>query len=89
MKINYAHKGVSALCMSPSILVSLLIMPSSHILISLPACLLGLALCGIAYYRIVERPMNSRFSTGQRYLILFAAQLLFWYSVVKVNARLL
>lgn len=85
MNINYSNRGVSTLCMSPSIFIALFLMISDSILIALPVFILCLVVCGIVYYRVVLQPIRLQLSTGGRYLLLLLAQIVLWFSVIAYN----
>lgn len=88
MKVNYAHTGVVALCMSPSIAASVMLLQGTHILLAFAAYLLLLAVYGSLYYAVVQHPRNTWLSPCRRYWVLVAAQIAFWYMLIWINIRL-
>lgn len=86
LSINYGSSNVALLCMSPSIVLSALLIPSRPVLVWVLWGFLSLLACGAFYAVMVTMRLPARIPTGLRFLACLLAQAAFWYLLIHFNA---
>lgn len=86
LSINYGSINAPFLCMSPSIVLSALLIPPRPVLVWVLWGLLSLLVCRAFYAVMVTMRLPVKIPTGLRFLACLLAQAGFWYLLIHFNA---